>query len=348
MTTVHPDYVALLEYYYAQKLPDKEQPTVEAMRDISSGWESVLYSFWLEHGPATGRQREHHVLRLYMGVGAAEKARREFQAMGQLYRAGYPVPQVYALEEGQSPFGSPFILLEYIEGQELWSLMSKTPEAEWPPYLTLFCSLFAQLHALDWRPFSQITTTPSPYHYIDRWLEFGRTLPQSNPVGEELQPVFAWLGTRREQMVCPRPSPVHQDFHPSNVLVRPDSSAVVIDWTNFSVSDSRFDLGWTLVLAYAYESASVRDAMLHTYEQVTGKSVEQIECFEVVACLRRLMDVSTSLSAGPEQLGMRVEASAAIQQQMPAHRRVYALLVKRTGLQLPSLDKLLTSTGNFN
>lgn len=343
MDTQQSDYAALLESYYVQNIPDKEQPTVDTMSDISSGWESVLYSFWLEHGPAADRQRERLVLRLYVGRGAAEKARHEFQAMGQLYRAGYPVPQVFALEEEQSPFGRPFILMEYVQGQELWSLMSKTPRTEWSPLLTLFCQLFVRLHTLDWRPFSQTANNPSPYHTIDRWLEFGRSLPQVNPFGEEFQPVLAWLEARREQMACLRPSPVHQDFHPSNIIVKSDGSAVVIDWTNFSISDFRFDLAWTLMLADAYEGTAVHDGILQTYEQVSGRPVEQIECFEVVACLRRLLDVSTSLSAGPEQLGMRAEATAVIQQQMPAHRRVYSLLVKHTGIHLPSLEKLLLS-----
>lgn len=341
------DYTTLLETFYARLLSDKDSPRVVALTDISTGWESELYSFWLEYGSAESKQRQHLVLRLYMGTGATEKAKREFQAIQQLYQAGYPVPQVYTLEHKQTPFGRPFIIMECIEGQEMWLLMSKMPQAEWQPLLTQFCQLFVQLHALEWRPFRQTTNTPGPYDYIDRWLEYGRTLPQTNPFGEELQPVLNWLEVRREQMACLRPSPIHQDFHPSNIIVRPDGSAVVIDWTNFSISDFRFDLAWTLMLADAYEGTAARDGILQTYEQVSGRPVERIECFEVVACLRRLLDVSTSLSAGPEQLGMRAEATAAIQQQMPAHRRVYSLLVKRTGIHLPSLENLLLSKGDF-
>ncbi len=49
--------------------------------------------------------------------------------------------------------------------------------------------------------------------------------------------------------------PVHWDYHPGNVLLRDDSSAVVIDWTQIDVSDPRFDLAWTLLLVSSYEGA---------------------------------------------------------------------------------------------
>ena len=42
---------------------------------------------------------------------------------------------------------------------------------------------------------------------------------------------LAWLEKRREAVPCVRPSVVHWDFHPNNILVREDGSAVVIDWT---------------------------------------------------------------------------------------------------------------------
>lgn len=333
-------FSALLEAYCAAAFRNKENAQVKGLTDISAGWESTLYSFWLEHGPAAERQTERMVLRLLVGEGADDKARREFQAMRRLYQVGYPVPDVYTLECESSPFGQPFILMEHIDGEQLWPLISNATGQEREQFLTLFCQLFTQLHALDWRPFTSEQAFTNPYHFIDRSLALGRDYLRRFPQNQALEPVFKWLEVHREGMGCPRPSPVHQDFHPANVLVRPDGSAVVIDWTGFAVSDSRFDLAWTLILAYAYEGTAMRDQVLHTYERVSGKKVEQLAGFEVIACLRRLLDVSISLLAGPEQLGMRPEAAAAMQAQLPAHKRVAKLLAERTGSRSAPFESL--------
>jgi aminoglycoside phosphotransferase (APT) family kinase protein len=333
-------FSALLEAYCAVAFPDKENPQVKGLTDISAGWESVLYSFRLEHGPSANRLSERLVLRLLMGEGAADKATREFQAMRRLHEVGYSVPNVYAFGSESSPLGQPFILMEHIDGEQLWSLIANLPEDQW---LTLFCRLFVQLHALDWRPFSDEQTVADPYHFIDQWLERGRHYLQQFPQIQEMQRVLEWLEARRGQMACLRPSPVHMDFHPANILVRPDGSAVVVDWTGFAVSDYRFDVAWTLVLAGAYEGAAMRNQILDRYEQLAGAKVEQLALFEVVACLRRLLGVSVSLLLDPEQMGMRPEATAMMRQQLPAHKRVAELLIEHTGIQLPQLETVWAS-----
>jgi aminoglycoside phosphotransferase (APT) family kinase protein len=336
----------LLQAYCTKAFPGRKDITVEAVTDISAGWESTLYSFTLTHGPPENRLREAMVLRLYLGEGAADKARHEFQSLRHLRRAGYPVPEVYTFNAEGSPFGQPFILMEYIDGVQLWSLISKSSREQLPQSLTLFCRLFVQLHALDWRLFSaepaeQIAT--NPYHFIDQWLARGRAYLQQFAQIQHMQPVFTWLEAHRDQMACPRPSPVHQDFHPANILVRSDGSAVVIDWTGFAVSDYRLDLAWTLVLAYAYEGAAMRDQILNGYEHLAGAKVEQLALFEVVACLRRLLGVSVSLLSDPQQMGMRPGAAAVMRQQFPIHQRVADLLSERTGIKLPGLETLQAS-----
>ena len=137
-----------------------------------------------------------------------------------------------------------------------------------------------------------------------------------------------------------RPVPIQQDFHPGNILVRPDGTAVVIDWAHFTVSDSRFDLAWTLMLAHAHGWAGMRDLILKGYEKHLGKPVEQIEASEAVACARRLSDITISLAMGPQHLGMTEQAIDSIRSYMDAHRRVYRLFVEHTGLQVDAFDDL--------
>ena len=95
------------------------------------------------------------------------------------------------------------------------------------------------------------------------------------------------------------------------------------------------------MLAESYFGPEVRTAILQGYTAACGAAVAQIECFEVVAICRRLFDLSITLSAGAAQRGMRTEAVTAMREQIDAHRRVLAMLVERTGLRIPEIERLL-------
>ena len=301
-----------------------------------------MYSFAVEHGPAGKRRREELILRIYPGDDAHDKSAREFHGMSQLHKAGYPVPQVLILERENSPFGKPFVIMEKIEGQVLWPLLSRSPEEKKRELLTLFCKLFVQLHTLDWQPFMHDMArhdTGDPYTFVDRQQREWRLALTGLPeVG--FLPVLEWLEARRDQVPCLQPSLIHWDYHPGNVLLRDDGSAVVIDWTQVEISDSRFDLAWTLLVG-SHESAEWREIILREYERLAGARVEQLDYFDVAACTKRLASVYFSLSLGPEKLGMRPDAVTMMKQQMGAHKKVYDLLLERTGIRIAEVERLL-------
>jgi hypothetical protein len=119
---------------------------------------------------------------------------------------------------------------------------------------------------------------------------------------------------------------------------------VVVDWTQVDVSDSRFDLAWTLLLVSTHENAVWHKRILHEYERLAGTEVEQLAFFEVFACLKRLYSVAVSLAHGPESLGMRPDAGIMMVQQMGAIARVYDLLLQRTGIGVPEVEELLAQS----
>jgi aminoglycoside phosphotransferase (APT) family kinase protein len=202
-----------------------------------------------------------------------------------------------------------------------------------------FCHLFVQLHALDWKPFDDSLPGDDPFFFIDQWLNEACGLLQNFPEVDGA-PFLEWVTARRDRCVCSRPSPVHQDFHPGNILVCADNRAVVIDWTNFAVTDSRFDLAWTLILAHAYGWPELHTQILQGYQRHAGQPVEQIETFEAVACARRLLDLTVSLTQGAQLMGMNAQATEAMRANMEAHRRVYRLFIEHTGLQIEPFDSL--------
>src|SRR5205823_3819424 len=137
---------------------------------------------------------------------------------------------------------------------------------------------------------------------------------------------------------------IHWDYLPGNVLLRADGAAYVIDWTQIEVSDFRFDLAWTLLLLSSRGRPERRAVILNEYEHLAGilsggqvMSIEQIEVFEVVACLKRLASIFISLSKGATTLGMRPEAEVLMRRDVGHIRAVYTVLQERTGRRVPEV-----------
>jgi len=328
----------ILEYYLKGKFGDKENLTITRLEKLCDGWESDNYIFTIEYG-SNQRICEELVWRIYSGAGNQAKAAWEFNSMQKLHRADYPVPRVFLLETDNSPVDRPFIMMEFVQGDDMWDLLDKASAEKQTELIDQFCRLFVQLHTMDWRKFDDSLPVSDPYFFIDRWLnEVCRVLENFPEV--DASPFLDWVTARRTHLACARPSPVHQDFHPGNILVSVNDGATVIDWTGFDVTDPRFDLAWTLVLAHAYGWPGSRNQILQGYERNAGKPVEEIETFEVIACARRLLDLTISLTQGAEQMGMNVQATEAMRNSMEAHRRVHRRFIELTGLQIKTFDDL--------
>jgi len=78
----------------------------------------------------------------------------------------------------------------------------------------------------------------------------------------------------------------------------------------------------------------LRANIFQGYQRHAGKPVEHIEAFEAIACARRLLDLTVSLTQGAQRMGMNAQAVEAMRASMEAHRRVHRLFVERTGLQI--------------
>lgn len=323
--------------------PANEFVCIDNVRRISDGWETDIYEFDLDSGQPGERTREELILRIYPGAGGAIESAREFIGMRWLHESGYPVPQVHLQAGEDSPFGHPFVIMDRIDGQAMYQIMNNVPVEEQEGLLTLFCDLFVNLHNLDWRSFSESAKQidhGDPYQYCDYWISTGRQGIQQYDLQGFSEPLD-WFEEKRPEIPCTRPSVVHLDFHPNNVLMRTDGQAFVIDWSQISLSDARFDLAWTLVLAYGYKGKQWRNQILAGYERLNKAKVDRIEIFEAFACTRRLFIVVASLTHGAENFGMRPETVESMRQQMGPLSNVYNRLQDITGLRVPEVDRLL-------
>jgi len=327
-----------------KEFPSRENLGIVDLTRIGDGWENYIYSFRMEYEKGGQPESQDLILRIYPGDNAHEKSAREFSVMKRLHVATFPVPQVLLLGPDDKPFGRPFVIMERIDGRLMGEVFSESPRRKRRELLTLFCKIFVDLHKLDWEPFVDDPSSSIGEDFdafmkkkFSKWQDYFHSFKK-----DEFDPVFDWLNERSLSVRWSRPSLIHWDYHPWNILLRNDGAPFVIDWTSAEVLDFRFDLAWTLLLIRTHTHRRMARSVLNEYARIAGRRIEHLDFFEVAACARRLFSVSVSFSDGAERIGMRPGAEAVMKESAGPLRQVYALLHHRTGIKIPEVETLLS------
>ena len=235
---------ALCDYLSLRlQLPDLcyEQSPVE----LPDGWEAYTYRLRFHKTPALPVQFDHALIaRIYASPQGRPRAAHEFAVLGHMAGLGYPVPRPVLLEEDSSLFGGPFLIMEEIPGRTLYDAMLYRPwQIAYEP--THLGALHAQLHAL---PTDGFPAPPGPF--LPRRLEqLAQAIREYDLVG--LQRGLDWLGSH--QPAPPeRPSILHLDFQPFNVLQTPDGTLELLDWNEADIGDPHADVAVTLMLMQCF------------------------------------------------------------------------------------------------
>jgi aminoglycoside phosphotransferase (APT) family kinase protein len=330
-----------LTKFYREGKPKWKRVAVRDTTDLTSGWETEIYGFTLEYREPNRSVSRRLVARLYPGRYAVEKAEHEFGVIGRLGEAEYPVPAVHDIETDLEVLGMPFITMDWIEGHSMMDDFLGTPIEELGPHLETFTSLFVDLHRVDpARVFPESPCFEDTSDYLDLALERTRRgLEERGPPW--LGPVLDWLEEGKHEVSPGRFSVLHRDFHPGNIMVRPDGSHAVIDWGASSFGDFREDLMWTVLLVSAFWGRPLGEAILEAYQRVAGEEVRDAGIFEVAAIYRRIQDTSISFMRGAEEAGMRAGAVEQMRESIAHLHSVHGFLEERTGIRLHEFDELL-------
>ncbi len=167
---------------------------------------------------------------LLKGAHAIE---REARVMTALRQTGFPVPQVHGLCLDETVIGTPFFVMEMVEGRIIWDArFPEVPRAERPAYFDAMGATLARLHRIDATAIG-LGDYGRPGNYfhrqIARWssqyledVEAGRD--------PEMDRLIAWLPDH----VPPGEDSaiVHGDFRCDNMIFHPSEPRVVavLDW----------------------------------------------------------------------------------------------------------------------
>ncbi|MFE2375893.1 phosphotransferase family protein [Streptomyces sp. NPDC059398] len=209
-------------------------------RLIEGGRSNLTYTVsdgtgrWVVRRPPLG-----HVL------ATAHDMKREHRVISALHPTGVPVPEPVLLCEDESVIGSPFYVMEFVEGTPYRTAAQLAPlgaERTRAAVLGLVDTL-VDLHAVDPEAVG-LADFGRPEGFLDRQLRrWGKQLDASrNRDLPGIDELHATLG--RELPRSPAPTVVHGDYRLDNVLLGPDDRInAILDWEMSTLGDPLTDLG---------------------------------------------------------------------------------------------------------
>jgi aminoglycoside phosphotransferase (APT) family kinase protein len=234
--------VARLESYLDGRLPDFQRPL--RVRQFKGGQSNPTY---LLETPA-----RHYVLRRKPPgklLPSAHAIDREFRVISALHAQRFPVtrPLLYCADE--SVVGTPFYLMEHIDGRVVWEphLPDAEPTERAAIYDTMNATL-ARLHSFDPQALG-LSDFGRGENYVarqvERWSKQYRA--SETETIEEMERLIAWLPAH-----LPPPAParlVHGDYRLDNIILARSEPKIlaVLDWELSTLGDPVADFAYHLM-----------------------------------------------------------------------------------------------------
>lgn len=250
--------------------------------------------------------------------------RDEFALLERSREAGVPVPEPIAFEDAGGAFGSPGLLMGFVEGTSVAPRLLRKPEYETArARLTgQLAEALARIHSLGPEDVEGVLPAPPEDLAIAQLDEWERQLDE---IGWPLPAVEVGLRWLRLNAPAPaEPRLVHGDFRLGNFIVDGDGLAAVIDWELSHLGDPAEDVGWLCIRSWRFGNddrpvagVGSLDVFLAAYEAAGGRTLDRdrVRYWEVfgnmkwaVICARQAADHVNGVRRSHElaSLGRRI------------------------------------------
>jgi aminoglycoside phosphotransferase (APT) family kinase protein len=263
---------------------DDPSVRIEGLHRLSGGASRETWSF-----TAVGRGGVARPLILRRDPPGAVKQGMAMEA--RLFEAaaaaGVPVPTLLAASDDPAVLGSPFLLMEHVDGETIPRKILRGEAFKGArPKLARQCGeILARLHAID-------PTDVDGLDRADQLAAFRQVLDELGQPHPAFELAFRWLEANR-----PPPSSdaiVHGDFRHGNLIIGPDGVRAVLDWELAHCGDPLEDLGWLCVKAWRFGvdlpvgGFGSYDDLLAGYHDAGGRHVdrESLRWWETFGTLR--------------------------------------------------------------
>ena len=234
--------VRALEQYLRDRVDGAEPPLI--VRQFRGGQSNPTY--YIES--STDRSGPRFVMRRKPPghlLPSAHAIEREYQVMTALRDSGVPVPKTYLLCEDARVVGTPFFVMEYVDGYPMTdaALPDRSADDRAATYRSMIETL-ARLHTVDWRAVG-LGDFGKPGNYLARQIHRWSAQYRASETEriDAMERLINWLPAHipaGEEAAI-----VHGDYRPGNLLLHPTKPqvAAVVDWELSTIGHPLVDLG---------------------------------------------------------------------------------------------------------
>jgi len=177
---------------------------------------------------------------------------REYRVIAALGRENFPVPKVHGLCDDESVIGTPFYVMDMVEGRIFWEarLPGLSPEARAAAFDSMNATI-ARLHSFD-PPVIGLGDYGKPGNFVERQVaRWSKQYAGDVEAGriESMDRLVEWL----QKHLPPdsgRSSVVHGDFRCDNMIIDAAEPRVraVLDWELSTLGDPASDFTYHLLM----------------------------------------------------------------------------------------------------
>jgi len=205
------------------------------------------------------------------GLGLPTEVEAELLRAARL--RGVPVPDVVATGDANGPFGRPYLLTSFVQGEVLPQKVLRDPRLS--QALSGLAGeagrALAEIHRIE--PNGSGLARSDPVTSARTVLD---QLAETRPV---LELALLWLDERRPE--SPAPVVVHGDFRLGNLIVDPAGLRAVVDWELAHLGDPLEDVAWAAIRAWRFDRHRPPDvfpderAWIAAYEDARGACLDR-------------------------------------------------------------------------
>ncbi|HWT93469.1 MAG TPA: phosphotransferase family protein [Solirubrobacteraceae bacterium] len=219
------------------------------------------------------------------------------------------VPAVLAACDDDSVIGSPFYVMEKVDGHVVTSEVPSALDSveDRRRMGEELVDALVEIHAVDWQA-AGLEGFGKPTGYLERQLRRFGGLWEHNKTREieAVERVGGWL--RDNLPESPAATIVHGDFRLGNVILGPESPArvvAVLDWEMATIGDPLADLGYLCTLwtdrddpplgmfelsgVTRQEGFPLRSELVARYEERSGRSMTDIRWYQTLALWKSIV-----------------------------------------------------------
>jgi aminoglycoside phosphotransferase (APT) family kinase protein len=314
------DIERVLANWLAERIDGASDISIGELRAPgSNGFSNITALFeatWRNRGIESRRKLVARIEPTAEGLFPTYDVGRQFDVMKALESSAVPVPEALWMERDATILGSPFLVMEHIEGNipsddpsfaaSGW-VLSLTPQQRRQLCDNALAAL-VRVHQVDWRgrgldwlrrpgEGTSAERELAYYEHFYYWAAAGLTVPvieaglawarERIPAGDEL--VLSWGDSRIGNMIFG-----------ADLRVR-----AVIDWEGASLAAREKDLGHWLQLTHVYteqfgfdlpEGFPDRAALLRRYEELSNRPLGDVHFYEVMSGIHSSIQATRALT----------------------------------------------------